>query len=353
MIIHIFPKEKFTVPFINFINNNFSLKEHIFLIFGEYNGFNEFEICNKENVKYFDNYCKIKNIINKGDLIIFHSMFLPDNVLKKLFLRKKILRKSVWIIWGGDLYKYREYNPKGIKQKLMNNIRKKVIKEFGYIGTLVKKDFQIAKEIFQVKGKPLKAIYINPIKIETLEKVQINLNKNNVINIQIGNSADTSNNHNEIIDILSKFKDKNIKVFIPLSYPKHENIEKVIKFGKEKLGNKFVPIVNFMSPEEYTKYLSIIDIAIFNNNRQQALGNIFALAYLKCKIYIRNDTSMWQQFNEDGYKFDTIENLRNYDYEQFIFKDEKNIANNKEISKNRFDEKYIAEVWENIFNIIN
>ena len=49
---------------------------------------------NKRNTALFCNmkaktrcvYCKIKNIINKGDLIIFHSMFLPDNVLKKLFL---------------------------------------------------------------------------------------------------------------------------------------------------------------------------------------------------------------------------------------------------------------------------
>ncbi len=353
MIIHIFPKEKFTIPFINFINNNFSFKEHIFLIFGESDVFDEAKIQNKKNVQYFDNYCEIKNIVSKGNLIIFHSMPSSNNILKNLFFKRRILKKSVWVIWGGDLYTYRKYSPKKIKEKVINMIRKFVYKNFAYIATLVEEDYKIAKETFHVKGKYLKAIYINPIKIEDLEEFSSDFKKVDEVNIQIGNSATITNNHKEIIDILVKFKDYNIKVFVPLSYPKCEYANIIAKYGKEKLGEKFIPILDFMPSKEYTKYLANIDIAIFNNNRQQALGNIFALAYLKCKIYMRDDVSMWKQFNEDGYKFDTIKTLKNCNYEQFIFKDDKKIINNQEISKNRFDEKYISKIWESIFNLEN
>ena len=276
-----------------------------------------------------------------------------NDILKNLFLRTRILKKSVWVIWGGDLYTYREYKPKKMKEKVINIIRKFIYKNFAYIATLVEEDYKIAKETFFVKGKHLNAIYINPIEIKTLKRVCTNFKKSDVVNIQIGNSATVTNNHKEVIDIIAKFKDENIKVFVPLSYPKGEYADSIVKYGKNKLGDKFVPLLNFMSPEEYTQYLTNIDIAIFNNNRQQALGNIFALAYLKCKIYMRDDTSMWKQFNEDGYKFDTIENLKNYNYEKFILKNSQNTINNMEISKNRFDENYISKVWENIFNLVN
>ena len=38
-IIHIFPNEKFTEPFINFTNKNFDKDEHLFLILGKTNKF--------------------------------------------------------------------------------------------------------------------------------------------------------------------------------------------------------------------------------------------------------------------------------------------------------------------------
>ena len=40
-----------------------------------------------------------------------------------------------------------------------------------------------------------------------------------------------------------------------------------------------------------------IEIAIFNNDRQQAMGNITALLGMKSKVFIRDDTSMWSNFS--------------------------------------------------------
>lgn len=50
-----------------------------------------------------------------------------------------------------------------------------------------------------------------------------------------------------------------------------------------------------MNPEEYCSFLSEMDVAVFNNNRQQGMANIALLANLGTKVFIRNDTSMWDQ----------------------------------------------------------
>ena len=39
-----------------------------------------------------------------------------------------------------------------------------------------------------------------------------------IINILIGNSATETNNHIEVLDLLSKFKNEDIKIYVPLSY---------------------------------------------------------------------------------------------------------------------------------------
>jgi hypothetical protein len=61
-----------------------------------------------------------------------------------------------------------------------------------------------------------------------------------------------------------------------------------------------------MGFEEYTAYLSDIDLAIFNHKRQQAMGNIIGLLSLGKKVFIRSDISPWPYFKGKGFElFDT------------------------------------------------
>lgn len=349
MIIHIFPKEKFTIPYINFINERFDFNNHKFILYGKSDAFDETLIKIKDNVKELNSLNNINKELRESKMIIFHSLIMTNKFLMYLLLKfklgYKLLKKCNWIIWGGDLYYFIDK-----KKSPSYLLRKIIIKKFGYITSLVNEDYRVAKEVFEVNGIHKKAIYINPLDKKALDKFKGANYNTNIINIQIGNSAFMSNNHKEVIDILEKYKDENIKIFVPLSYGDEKAALDIAEYGKQKFGEKFVPLLDFMSPDEYSQYLSRIDIAIFNNDRQQALGNIFALSYLQCKIYMRNDTTMWKDLTiEEGYRFNTIEDLKNSDFKNFIKKDIKNIDNNKKIAKNRFDEKYIAEVWRKLF----
>jgi dTDP-N-acetylfucosamine:lipid II N-acetylfucosaminyltransferase len=94
--------------------------------------------------------------------------------------------------------------------------------------------------------------------------------------------------------------------------------------------------------------LNNIDIAIFNNDRQQALGNIYALLYLNKKVFIRSDTTMWlhfkEKFNIDMNDFLLVENLN---FDQFV---EIRESSNKVKINKVFEEGYLVNIWENVFN---
>lgn len=157
------------------------------------------------------------------------------------------------------------------------------------------------------------------------------------INIQIGNSADPSNNHIEILDKLLLFKDKNIRIYAPLSYGDKAHAKKVISKGKELFGDKFIALTGFIPFEEYLQFLGSIDIAIFNHKRQQAMGNTITLLGLGKTVFIRSDTTQWQLFKDKN-----IEVLNTLSFELNYIKDlEKNIKNTADyFSKETLIEQY-------------
>lgn len=350
MVLHIFPEEKFTTPYINFINRNFNYKDHFFCITGksEKNSVNEIENVKKIQSNLHGFYELVRQL-NKSEKIIIHSL-LNKKLIIILFIQPWLLCRCSCVLWGGDLYSYRDKRTT-INAKILEFFKRVVIRNFKYIITLSKNDYMLAKEWYGITGGYKEGMYINPISLPYLKKIKsIKLfDEKRVINIQIGNSADPSNLHFEVMDILKKFKDENIKIYVPLSYGNSEHAIKVKEYGENIFKDKFVAMINFLNKDQYGDFLGKIDIAIFNNNRQQALGNIRALAYLGSKIYMRDDTTMWSDFISDGYKISKINELKNETFGEFILKNEDFIRLNSDLAENTFNEERIAEKWLDIF----
>ena len=55
-------------------------------------------------------------------------------------------------------------------------------------------------------------------------------------------------------------------------------------------------MLDFVPKDAYIRWLNTMDVGVFANDRQQALGNIFYLMRLKKKVYLRKGTSMWNNF---------------------------------------------------------
>lgn len=370
--LHIMFNEKFILSYIKFINNKFNEKDHKFCII---NGLpkEKMPIPNYSNVEYI-RFLNEKNIffkilkeiiplyyilfqrLKKSEQIYFHGLF-DKKIILFLFIFRIFLKKSNWIIWGGDLYCYEERR-KGLKFFLWYKIENYVKRNFAYINTLVPQDYEIAKKYYNVKGKYKKAQYIlNNNEIEPLCRMQdskfINAlipEKKEEIYIQIGNSANSSNNHFEILDMLKKFKNEKIKIFCILSYAGNKSyVLKVNEYGIKHFGNKFIGIFDFIPINEYWSYLQNIDILIFNQKRQQGLGNIFMLSYFEKKIYLRNDISSWPYLvDELKLKINSYENIKNETFEEFI-KNNSN-GNKDKILSTVYSDKYVKNIWEDNFN---
>ncbi|WP_201526074.1 TDP-N-acetylfucosamine:lipid II N-acetylfucosaminyltransferase [Psychrobacter frigidicola] len=296
-ILHIASSEKFIPPFINFVKENFNFDEHEFSLT---RGMAQDNLIHGKNIKLLSektSSAKLKHYIqvlvrmHQADKIILHSL-ADHTIIKILFFTPWLLKKCYWAIWGGDLYVYR-FGKRNHKWRVREFFRRSVIKKMGHLVTYIKGDIDLAREWYGAQGEYYECImYLSNI----YKELDISKNDSSTINIQLGNSANSTNNHVEILEKLLPFKNKNIRIYAPLSYSDQSHAKKVIKIGKELFGDKFVPLTEFMPFEDYLKFLEKIDIAIFNNSRQQALGNIITLLGLGKTVYIRSDTTQWPLF---------------------------------------------------------
>lgn len=129
------------------------------------------------------------------------------------------------------------------------------------------------------------------------------------INILVGNSADPSNNHLEVFDKLEAFKDRDIKIYAPLTYGNQDYAKSIIEEAKQRFGDKFEALTEHMPFNQYIEFLGKIDIAIFNHKRQQAMGNTITLLGLGKKVFMRQDTVQYKFLSEHHIQIFKIEDI--------------------------------------------
>ena len=348
--IHFIHEGQFESKFIEFINNYGFNEYNKFLIFSNNNAVTNIKtlpnvLINNINLK--KDYISVKRKCENVDKIFIHGLFAKQWVLF-FYLNPKLLKKAVWVIWGGDLYYYK-YRNINFKSNLYENIlRRTVIKNLSEIGAIIKGDYDIAKKIYATNAKYKYIFYPNPVNFKFLDNVTPNERNNNILKIQIGNSADPNNEHLEILNNLIKFKDKKIKIICPLSYGNKTYANKITEYGFKLFGDKFEPLTEYLVPEEYSKVLSDVDIAIFNHRRQNALGNIISLLYLGKKVYIRSEITPWGYFRDLGVKLNDTINLNNLNFKNFIETDDQVRKTNKEIVAKEFSEEHCVELWKKV-----
>ncbi|MCT7636397.1 TDP-N-acetylfucosamine:lipid II N-acetylfucosaminyltransferase [Aliarcobacter butzleri] len=299
MILHLTRKEKFTKPFIDLLKENFDVNKHFFLLVGGQNK-KEFELEDNSYIKTLHNkkeflkyFIEFNKKMYKADKIIIHGLSQPYNIVY-LFFNPWLLKKTYWVMWGNDLYSY--LKPRiTFKQKLLEVIIKQVIKKMAHFITYIKGDYELAQKWYGAKGE-YHECFMYPSNL--YKEYDIKPKEHDTINIQLGNSADPTNNHIDVLKQFAKYKDENIQIFVPLSYGNEEYAKEVIAYGEELFREKFIPLREFMPFEKYLEFLSEIDIAIFTHKRQQAMGNIITLLGLGKKVYIRSDITPWELFND-------------------------------------------------------
>lgn len=353
-IIHL---DKFTENFVKFFINEFKNIDSKFIIVGTQSQFT-FSIDYKDIV-FFNSYKEI----NKGmlaykwaidtDEVIFSGLFGAEKLLLKL--PKTVIKKTYFQFWGGDFYDLKKMRELPLKARISMQLKKHYIRNVKGVINLIPGDYEKLCQICIPKGEHFVApVSGNGSQVRLVKNIRCNKeNRENgeIITVLVGNSATESNQHSEAFRILEKFKSENIRIICPLSYGDTLYAETVVKLGTSIFEDKFLALTNYMDREAYYHVLSEVDVAIFNNNRQQAMANISVTLGLGCKVYIRSDTSMWQTYsNERNYVIFKVEDISHLGFSEFYnFSDE-----DKEHNFRRYlevsDLKCVIDAWKAFFD---
>jgi dTDP-N-acetylfucosamine:lipid II N-acetylfucosaminyltransferase len=381
MICHIIFESEYSFRYFQLIEKHFSLKEHYFIIHGK--GLN----LNQESYQYNNYYItndfseyEIMDLFEKSTSIVINGYF--SEVITEVFFRNsRYLKKLTWITWGGDIFRL-NINNKGVvvrsisinailqairilKRNIASNLgeirRSFVIQNMkNIIG--IEKDFLIVKKIYKTKARYIYGFHpffidwdnINEYVEVFNERIQ-NPPKNKIsnthtYNILLGNSGSSENNHFEALKLIKKSAFSQFQIYCPLSYGDTDNIKDVIDLGENLFGNLFIPITEIMSTDQYTYFLTEIDVAIMNHDRQEGIGTIVTLLVLGVKIYMKTNISSYDFFTKRGIKIFDIEDIKYFNsVNEFIFYDDATRNNNREIAIKEFSECSWVEIWKKIF----
>lgn len=317
MILHFCTLEKFIPSFIELINDEFDSESHRFLVFGDRK---KFPFKEAPNVEYYPSFIKFGGslwasittayrfikLCNQSKKVILHGLW-DDHLIELLFFFPQILKKCYWAVWGGDLYRYK-FRANKIRLIVHEFFRRVVIKRLENIIAFIPGDFELAQKWYLTRARLHRCFMYTSNIFVPPETINCDNEFNRVVKILIGNSADPRNNHIEAFEKIRGLKDSAIQILVPLSYGDRGYAKDIIKIGKEIFGEKFVPIENFMDLREYLAFLSQVDIAVFNHDRQQAMGNIIALLGSGKRVFLRKEVVTYEFFRNLGVKiFDVQE----------------------------------------------
>jgi dTDP-N-acetylfucosamine:lipid II N-acetylfucosaminyltransferase len=360
-ILHIFPGSfghLFARDYIRFIREYFGSSNSFSVIKESESTSKNPLLSDIDNIEYLDiysfNLVKIKRYFLKYDKIIFHSLSVPPLIMLLFMIQPSLMKRFVWVAWGYDLYNWKIKNA-NLKGKIVNTVGNNFRKRTKHFVGLFPPDIDFFKKAYNPDAQVFYATYVdglyNPIYKKELNLMSLAEKKrNNIsINIQVGHSCDPGLNHIQVLQDISKFKNENIRVYLPLSYGDKQIGDQIEEKAKEIFGEKAICIRELMEKDKYMDFLANIDIAIFNIQRQIGLGNLGPLRYMEKKIYMPAGSPMYEYFKSQGINICDYYKIATMDFDSFTepvdMKKAKELIQSKATN---IDQK--IEMWKKVFD---
>ena len=332
MILHVMIMEKFMPSFLDFMMANFDVSQHrfVFITSPKY----QFGLQPHHPVEFLyrdEDFVTLASYFDTANKIILHGLW-RDKVNDLLVKNKCWLDKSFWVMWGGDFYYHNKYKSSHVE----------VIKRVGHLITFMKEDFEWVRFNYQATGQYMEC-FAYPSNIFNVASY-IKETRVSCGNVMVGHSGVEDNIHVEIFDLLRERLPRNINVWCPLSYPLMNGyITNVINVGSQMFGERFTPLVSWMSKHQYDHFLDSIDVAIFPSWRQHAMGNIINLLGRGIHVYLNDQTTSWQFLNRLGLHVDSYTQING------LSANNPN-QSNIEVVRHIFSEQRLINDWQAVFN---
>lgn len=292
-------------------------------------GFVIMNLDERENFEKILQICRERGV----DRIVMHGVL--GYMLELLeYLRENFEFKLYWVFWGYELYEAlayeRDYNviddpfspfhkvyyfiPNKVSRFLRKSTNRYRAPKFVKIFSMVdyfcfwnRRDYDLLKKHFDTKAE-FRFFSYGANKDNSLPGDLFELKPRGVRTVMIDHQASVYGNHRTVFKILKKIDPKNTLVKItPLSYGHPMIRDRVLATGRRMFGDKFEPILEYMSRDRYFEMLNKVDIAVFGQRRQEASGNIIQLLKNGVKVFLRNENNLLDYYREKGYIIFSVE----------------------------------------------
>ncbi len=358
--------------------------EHIYVIFPENNDANFKHIKEASRIKRL-RYKDFMSLFDDEDVkaVFMHGIYsCPVRLIPLIPASVKVF----WFSWGFDIYQ-RPLNHPLVNLNLFHPLTSEILKSVGkesnqtfnfrdlakrlivrlkyrmrngfsksylnavhridYYSGILPNEYDLVKASSGFKAKPVDYRYINPKTLDLTAYSEITGR-----NILIGNSANPTGNHVDILSKLANIVSDNRQCIVPLSYAGQPSyVAEVVKKGKELLGKRFMPLVSFMPLDEYTEILDQCNVAIFLLERQQAIGNINMMLRRGCKVFLSETSVIYRHYKSIGVKvFSFQKELTKENLETPLSEEDQ--RENREILMKDRNEEGIRKRLEQLYSLI-
>lgn len=182
------------------------------------------------------------------------------------------------------------------KLLIQNSIRKQrtALDRIDFWATVLPPEYEMLKEQVGIKAQYVSFNYTNRYLIDEPSRID----PDSANTILVGNSADPTNNHLDIISII-KHRGIQNKLFIPAAYGSIEYRDAVIRYVESHSIDCDI-LTELIPREEYKRRLMDCRAAIFGHIRQQSIGNINICMLQGIKVFLYKDSIAYKFFKSIG-----------------------------------------------------
>ena len=196
------------------------------------------------------------------------------------------------ILWGG-VFRY----------KGMENVLKDFLKYTDFFCTWMYEDYELLQKYYPSQTK-FKFFQYRARKHgeDTKNYLTGRFLKKNPHTIMVNHQASMTGNHSTLLKKLKSFRGiENYDIYAPLSYGQRTTRRFVTWKGKRYFKDRFHTITQYMPRSKYFETVGKFEVALFGQLRQEASGNISLLLANGTKVFMRESSTLYQHYKNQGY----------------------------------------------------
>ena len=239
----------------------------------------------------YDLYCSQNGLPPLLDIRIYGDE--TSKIIKDIN-KPNVLRRLRRVL--GKIYYCKRNRERKKERQIEVHTQKQVLERIDYWATVLPIEYEMLKHECCIGAERFPFQYSNRSLSDVYEKIDFETTNY----ILLGNSADPSNNH---LDLIKLLQERGIidsySLYIPLAYG-DERYKNWLKTYLESKTDKFIVQDELIPINEYRKVLKSCRVAVFGHLRQQALGNIIENMLQGKKVFLYKDSMAYKYFIDRG-----------------------------------------------------